>query len=147
MFLIAGHFRKRSGVILSARVELSTVHQRTCRISPQGGQDKGVCGIGGDAMAMRSILLRNIMGAGTYSHHAYEAFRTLRAAAQGKTPFTIKDQNKLKWMCKTVGISQNEDINKMAADLANFLEAEMGKDVDDPSVMVEVFAPKKRKQV
>ncbi len=34
------------------------------------------------------------MGAGTYSHHAYEAFRTLKATAEGKTPFTIKDVNK-----------------------------------------------------
>lgn len=42
-----------------------------CRISEKGGQDKGVCGIGPDAMAMRTLLLQNVMGAGTYSHHAY----------------------------------------------------------------------------
>ncbi|MGB4428777.1 MAG: hypothetical protein WBI48_03965, partial [Thermacetogeniaceae bacterium] len=75
-----------------------------CRINEKGGQDKGVCGIGGDAMAMRNLLLRNIMGAATYSHHAYEAFRTLRATAEGKTPFTITDVDKLKWMCEKVGI-------------------------------------------
>lgn len=98
-------------------------------------------------MAMRNLLLRNIMGAGTYSHHAYEAFRTLRATGEGKTPFTIKDVDKLKWMCGKVGININQDINKMAVDLANFLEAEMDKDVDNPSVMVEVFAPKKRLKV
>lgn len=98
-------------------------------------------------MAMRNMLLRNIMGAGTYSHHAYEAFRTLRATGEGKTPFTIKDVDKLKWMCKNVGINTNQDANKMAIALADFLEAEMGKDVDEPSVMVEVFAPRKRKQV
>ena len=121
--------------------------QGPCRINLKGEQQKGVCGIGPDAMAMRNLLLRNIMGAGTYSHHAYEAFRTLRATGQGKTPFSIKDVDKLKWMCSKVGITVNEDINKMAIDLANFLEAEMGKDVDEPSVMVEVFAPKKRLQV
>lgn len=58
--------------------------QGPCRISEKGGQDKGVCGIGPDAMAMRKLLLQNIMGAGTYSHHAYEAFRTLRATGEGK---------------------------------------------------------------
>ncbi|MDF2882360.1 MAG: carbon-monoxide dehydrogenase catalytic subunit [Clostridiaceae bacterium] len=121
--------------------------QGPCRINLKGEQQKGVCGIGPDAMAMRNMLLRNIMGAGTYSHHAYEAFRTLRATGQGKTPFTIKDTEKLKWMCGKVGINTNKDINKMAVDLANFLEAEMGKDVDEPSVMVDVFAPRKRKQV
>lgn len=118
-----------------------------CRISEKGGQTKGVCGIGGDAMAMRELLLHNIMGAGTYSHHAYEAFRTLRATAQGKTPFGITDAGKLKWMCEKVGININQDINKLAIDLADFLEAEMGKDPEKPSVMVEVFAPSKRKEV
>ena len=38
-----------------------------CRISDKpAGTDKGVCGIGGDAMAMRNLLMRNIMGAATY---------------------------------------------------------------------------------
>ncbi len=122
--------------------------QGPCRISEKGGQDKGVCGIGPDAMAMRNVLLRNIMGAGTYSHHAYEAFRTLRATGQGKTPFKITDVDKLKWMCGMVGIDNtNQDTNQMAIQLADFLEKEMGKDPEEPSVMVEVFAPKKRKQV
>ena len=118
-----------------------------CRINEKGGQDKGVCGIGGDAMAMRNLLLRNIMGAATYSHHAYEAFRTLRATGEGKTTFTITDVDKLKWMCEKVGIDTNQNTNQMAIALANFLEEEMGKDADKPSVMVEVFAPKKRKRV
>ncbi|NLK72817.1 MAG: anaerobic carbon-monoxide dehydrogenase catalytic subunit [Clostridiales bacterium] len=121
--------------------------QGPCRINLKGEQDKGVCGIGPDAMAMRNLLLRNIMGAGTYSHHAFEAFRTLRATAEGRTPFTIKDTDKLKWMCEKVGINTNQDTNAMAMELADFLEDEMGKDVDSPSVMVDIFAPKKRKQV
>jgi len=121
--------------------------QGPCRISEKGGQDKGVCGIGPDAMAMRNLLLRNIMGAGTYSHHAYEAFRTLRATGEGKTPFKIKDVDKLKWMCEKVGIGSNQDVNKMAIDLANFLEHQMRIGTDEPNIMVEVFAPKKRKQL
>lgn len=118
-----------------------------CRISEKGGQDKGVCGIGGDAMAMRNMLLRNIMGAGTYSHHAYEAYRTLRETARGKTPFKITDTNKLKWMCDTVGIDSKQDMNKMAEELANFLEAQMHIGSEETNIMVEVFAPGKRKEV
>jgi len=117
--------------------------QGPCRISEKSGQDKGVCGIGPDAMAMRNVLLRNIMGAGTYSHHAYEAFRTLKATGQGKTPFKITDVDKLKWMCGMVGIDTNQDNNQMAVQLADFLEKEMSKDPEEPSVMVDVFAPKK----
>jgi carbon-monoxide dehydrogenase catalytic subunit len=85
-----------------------------CRINEKIGQNKGVCGIDSDAMAMRNLLLQNIMGAGTYSHHAYEAFRTLRATGQGKTPFKIKDPEKLKWFCKLVGIDVNQDLNQLA---------------------------------
>lgn len=121
--------------------------QGPCRISEKGGQDKGVCGIGGDAMAMRNLLLRNIMGAGTYSHHAYEAFRTLRATGEGKTPFKITDVDKLKWMCEKLGIDTNQEVNLMAIDLANFLEHQMRIGTDEPNVMVEVFGPKKRKEL
>ncbi len=121
--------------------------QGPCRISEKGGQDKGVCGIGADAMAMRNLLLRNIMGAGTYSHHAYEAFRTLKATGEGKTPFKITDTDKLKWMCEKVGINTNQSNEKMGIELADFLQQEMSNGPDKPSIMVEAFAPKKRKQI
>ncbi|NMM64583.1 anaerobic carbon-monoxide dehydrogenase catalytic subunit [Clostridium sp. P21] len=118
-----------------------------CRISEKSGQTKGVCGIGPDAMAMRNFLLKNIMGAGTYSHHAYEAFRTLKATAEGKTPFKITDTNKLKWMCEKVGINTNQEINDMAIELAVLLEDQQSIGVEDTNIMIEAFAPKKRKEV
>ncbi|MBO8168706.1 MAG: anaerobic carbon-monoxide dehydrogenase catalytic subunit [Thermoanaerobacteraceae bacterium] len=118
-----------------------------CRISDKTGVTRGVCGIDANGMAMRNILLRNIMGAATYSHHAYQAFRTLKSTAQGKTPFKITDVDKLKWMCEKVGIDINQDTNTMAIQLAEFLEKELHKDYDNPSTMVEAFAPRKRKDV
>lgn len=118
-----------------------------CRINEKTGVDKGVCGIGADAMAMRNFLMRNIMGAATYGHHAFEAFRTLRATGEGKSPFKIKDEAKLKWMCEKVGIDANQDINKLAIELADFLDKEMKAGPDQPSIMTEAFAPQKRKAV
>lgn len=118
-----------------------------CRISEKTGQDRGVCGIGPDAMAMRNFLLKNIMGSGTYSHHAYEAFRTLKATAEGKTPFKITDVNKLKWMCEKVGINTNQEVNDMAIELATLLEDQQRIGVEEDNIMVEAFAPKKRKEV
>jgi anaerobic carbon-monoxide dehydrogenase catalytic subunit len=117
-----------------------------CRISEKGGQTKGVCGIGPDAMAMRNLLLQNIMGAGTYSHHAYEAFRTLKATAEGKTPFKIKEVEKLKWMCEKVGIDSNQDVNDMAIELAVLLEDQQSIGVEEENIMVKAFAPKKRQE-
>jgi anaerobic carbon-monoxide dehydrogenase catalytic subunit len=121
--------------------------QGPCRISDKGGQTKGVCGIGPDAMAMRNFLLKNIMGAGTYSHHAYEAYRTLRATGEGKTPFKIKDVDKLKWMCEKVGIDTNQEINDLAIELAILLEDQQRVGVEEQNIMVEAFAPKKRKEL
>lgn len=117
-----------------------------CRISEKSGQEKGVCGIGPDAMAMRNFLLKNIMGAGTYSHHAYEAFRTLKATAEGKTPFKIKEVDKLKWMCEKVGINTNQDVNQMAIQLADLLEEQQRVGVEEDNIMVKAFAPRKRLQ-
>lgn len=117
-----------------------------CRISEKSGQEKGVCGIGPDAMAMRNFLLKNIMGAGTYSHHAYEAFRTLKETAEGKTPFKITDVNKLKWMCEKVGINTNQEINDMAIELAVLLEDQQRIGIEKDNIMVEAFAPTKRKE-
>ena len=118
-----------------------------CRINEKTGADKGVCGIGPDAMAMRNFLMRNIMGAATYAHHAYEAFRTLRATGEGKSPFKIKYEAKLKWMCEKVGIDTNQDINKLAIQLADLLDKDMKAGPDQESIMTEAFAPKKRKPV
>lgn len=121
--------------------------QGPCRLNDKGEPEKGVCGIGPDAMAMRNFLLKNIMGAGTYSHHAYEAFRTLKATGEGKTPFKIKDVEKLKWMCEKLGIDTNQDTNQMAIQLAELLQRQQEIGEDDENLMVEAFAPRKRKEL
>jgi carbon-monoxide dehydrogenase catalytic subunit len=118
-----------------------------CRWLPDKGTDKGVCGIGPDANAMRKLLIQNTLGAGTYSHHAYEAYRTLRSIGEGTSPFQIKDENKLKWMCEKLGINTNQDIKQLAVQLADLLEAQQHISPQEPNLMVEAFAPKKRKEV
>ncbi len=118
-----------------------------CRLNEKSGADKGVCGIGPDAMAMRNLLMRNIMGAATYAHHAYEAFRTLKATGEGKTPFKITDTDKLKWMCEKTGINTNQSNSQMAIQLAELLDREMKVNPDEESLMTEVFAPRKRKKL
>jgi len=118
--------------------------QGPCRISDKVGADKGVCGIDADGMAMRNFLMRNIMGAATYAHHAYEAFRTLRATGEGKSPYQIRDEAKLKWMCEKVGIDTNQEIPALATSLADLLLKDMTVGPDEPSIMTKAFAPKKR---
>ena len=118
-----------------------------CRINEKSGADMGVCGIGPDAMAMRNMLIRNVMGAATYGHHAFEAFRTLKATGEGKTPFHITDTVKLKKLCDTVGIDSSQETGRQAVQLAEFFMREMDASPDTESRMVELFAPMKRKPI
>ncbi|EAX47781.1 carbon-monoxide dehydrogenase, catalytic subunit [Thermosinus carboxydivorans Nor1] len=118
-----------------------------CRISDNAGATLGVCGIDRDAMAMRALLLLNVMGSATYTHHAYQAFRTLKSTAEGKTPFEIKDVDKLKFMCSKLGIPTNTSVSEMAYKLADALIAELHHDYDEPSKMIDAFAPRYRKKV
>ena len=65
-----------------------------CRSDAAKGK-KGVCGITADGMAMRVMLLRNVMGTSTYHYHTEQTIKTLRATANGKTPFQITEKDKL----------------------------------------------------
>ncbi|WP_408956370.1 anaerobic carbon-monoxide dehydrogenase catalytic subunit [Natroniella sp. ANB-PHB2] len=118
-----------------------------CRISEKVGAELGDCGIDPDAMAMRDMLLRNIMGTSTYAHHAYNAFRTLKSTGEGKTPFGITDEEKLNWMAEAVGVDTSQTKEEIAIQLADFLIDQLSSDYDDPPAMVEIFAPEPRKKV
>ncbi|MDK2785114.1 MAG: anaerobic carbon-monoxide dehydrogenase catalytic subunit [Bacillota bacterium] len=107
----------------------------------------GVCGIDRNAMPMRNMLLRNVMGTSTYTHHAYEAFRTLKATAEGKTPFTITDEKKLRWLAGQLNLANNETKEQVASVLADFLMAELSHSYDEPSPLIEIFAPPPRRKV
>ncbi len=118
-----------------------------CRISDKVGAVAGVCGIDRNAMAMRDMLIRNAMGTSTYSHHAYEAFRTLKSTAEGKTPFKITDKEKLRFMLEKIGLDTSGSIEQQAIRLADFLMDQMDSDYDEPPVMVAKFAPAKRQEL
>ncbi len=117
-----------------------------CRISEKAGVTLGSCGIDPNAMAMRDMLLRNVMGTSTYTHHAYNAFRTLKSTAEGKTPFGITDETKLRDMAERVGIDNTGSKEEVAIRFADFLIDQLASSYDDPPIMVEAFAPKYRKQ-
>ncbi len=118
-----------------------------CRISDKAGATLGVCGISPDAMAMRDMLLRNAMGASTYAHHAYEAFRTLRSTVEGKTPFKITDVEKLKWFAGQCGVNTSGTPEQVAVWLSDFLMFELHRGYDEPSRIIAAFAPPPRQKL
>lgn len=82
-----------------------------CRIGK--GKPTGACGIGGAGMVVRNFIHKNMSGTEAYTYHAIEAAKTLKATAEGKTPFEIKDVEKLKWFADELGI-KGDDIEELA---------------------------------
>jgi carbon-monoxide dehydrogenase catalytic subunit len=108
---------------------------------------RGVCGIKADGMAMRMMLLRNVMGTSTYHYHTEQTIKTLRATAEGKTPFTIKEPKKLREFSKRLGVKAKRNINAQALALCDFVQADFHLIHDQPSKIVEALAPPERKEL
>ncbi len=113
-----------------------------CRI----GKDKptGACGIDAAGMVVRNFTHKNMLGTEAYTYHAIEAAKTLKATAEGKTPFEIKDVEKLKWFASQLGI-EDEDVKELAKKVADLVIADLSS--VEKSKLVEIFAPEKRKEV
>ncbi|UCC60257.1 MAG: anaerobic carbon-monoxide dehydrogenase catalytic subunit, partial [Dehalococcoidia bacterium] len=108
---------------------------------------KGVCGITADGMAMRMMLLRNVMGASTYHYHTEQTIKTLRATADGRTPFEIRESSKLKDFAGRLGVSTSGSIKDIAIRLCDFAQADFNRKFDEPSLIVEALAPLERKEL
>ncbi len=113
-----------------------------CRISEKNPY--GACGIDAAGMTVRNFVHLNMLGTEAYTYHAIEAAKTLKATAEGKTPYEIKDVEKLKWFAEQLGIEGN-DVKELAIKVADFVIADLGS--VDKSKLVEVFSPEKRKEV
>jgi len=110
-------------------------------------QDKrGVCGITADGMAMRMMLLRNVMGASTYQYHTDQTVKTLRATARGKTPFEIKEEGKLVTFAERLGVSTSGSKDDVAIRLCDFVERDFNRKHYQPSHIVKALAPEERRQ-
>ena len=107
---------------------------------------RGVCGITADGMAMRMMLLRNVMGASTYHYHTDQTVKTLRATARGKTPFRITEPEKLKTFSRRLGVETSGSDAEVALRLCDFVEADFNRKYYEPSRIVESLAPVERKE-
>ncbi len=107
---------------------------------------RGVCGITGDGMAMRMMLLRNVMGASTYQYHTDQTIKTLRATALGETPFEIKEPEKLKTFAGRLGVDTSGSVEEIAIRLCDFVEEDFNRKYDEPSEIVEMLATDERKK-
>lgn len=113
-----------------------------CRI----GKEKpyGACGIDAAGMVIRNFVHKNMLGTEAYTYHAIEAAKTLKATALNRTPYEIKDVEKLKWFANMLGI-HGDDVKELANKVADFVIADLSS--VERSKLVEIFAPEKRNEV
>ena len=107
---------------------------------------RGVCGITADGMAMRMMLLRNVLGTSTYHYHTEQTIKTLRANAKGETPFQIKEPEKLKSFAERLGVDTSGSINEIALRFSDFVEEDFNRKYSEQSKIVEILAPPERKK-
>jgi carbon-monoxide dehydrogenase catalytic subunit len=98
-------------------------------------------------MAMRMMLLRNVLGASTYHYHTEQTVKTLRATAQGRTPFEIREPGKLTDFAARLGVDMTGSPNDVALRLCDFVSADFNRKADETSLIVEALAPEERKRL
>lgn len=116
-----------------------------CRITRKAS--RGICGATADTLVARNLVRLASHGVAAYANHLKTVAKTLKATARGKTPFQIREREKLKKMAEIFGINAHRPIQKTALDVADFLISELERDSEEPSRMVEVFAPDSRKKI
>ena len=105
----------------------------------------GRCGIDADGIAARNLLRLVINGGSAYTHDFKYTLKTIKAMSEGKSPFEVKDREKLRWFMEALSLPYSEeDDKKNLKELHDFLERELLKDVDEPLTLVERLAPKSR---
>ncbi len=108
---------------------------------------RGVCGMTADGMAMRMMLLRNVMGSSTYHYHAETTIKTLIATVEGKTPFKISEPQKLRSFAGRLGLDTSGSEKEIAIRLCEFVKEDFNRPFNEPSKIVEALAPPERKEV
>lgn len=118
-----------------------------CRISPK--VPRGACGVDAHVMVARNFVYRHVtIGTAANIFHAQQAARTLKAAAcSPESGLKIRDSEKLLKYAGMAGLDTTRSVKQIAEDFANWVLADMGRPYYEESVMTQVFAPPKRKEL
>lgn len=92
-----------------------------CRIAPNGkGAQVGVCGANADTIVARNFLTNVTEGAASHAEHAREIAHTLLEVSEGKAPYIIQDQEKLRSVAADLGLEvEGKDVNQLAKEVAH----------------------------
>jgi carbon-monoxide dehydrogenase catalytic subunit len=86
------------------------------------------------------------MGAATYQYHTDQTVRTLRATAEGETPFRIAEPAKLTTFAQRLGVDVSGTDKEVALRLCDFVETDFNRKYYQPSEIVGALAPAERQE-
>lgn len=115
-----------------------------CRITPRS--PRGICGATADTIVARNIVRLAAHGLAAYSHHLEKVVRTIILAAEGRTPFVIQEEGKLRAIADVLGLDTSKPTSALAKDLAGAVLNDLRKGSDEPMALVEALAPDTRKR-
>ncbi len=92
-----------------------------CRIKAQEGPgSRGICGASPWTIVARSVGLMILTGCASHAEHGNHIAHALLELAEGRAPdYSIKDPDKLRWVCEKVGIEvEGKEDMALAKELA-----------------------------
>jgi carbon-monoxide dehydrogenase catalytic subunit len=117
-----------------------------CRLSGRDPKMTGVCGASAHTMVARGLLRNVLGGASAHIDHARHAALTLLEAAEGKVPYKIKDEAKLRSIAGKLAIedSGKMDIKELAIRVCNIALDDLGKQKKGAMAWLRMHATKER---
>ncbi len=116
-----------------------------CRISAKA--PLGVCGANGDVIVARNLLQLAAIGTAANNYQCRNLATILKAIGEGSSPVEIKDPGKLQRMCQGLGMDHTRPPKELAVLFADFMLHEIGKQTNEPMVLMDLFAVDRRKEV
>ncbi|MEW6081898.1 MAG: anaerobic carbon-monoxide dehydrogenase catalytic subunit [Bacillota bacterium] len=116
-----------------------------CRISFNA--KRGICGATADTIVSRNLVRLATHGVAAYSHHLEELARTVKAVSEGRSPFEIQDESKLRRTAALFGLDPGRPVKDLAGAVADLLISEMRKDSREPLALVRLLAPVSRQEI
>ncbi len=98
-----------------------------CQIVEGVEELRGVCGATAATVAARNFARMVAGGASAHSDHGRGVAEAFLLAAQGKGPYRITDENKVRLMAHTLGLDPNEDIKGLAVKVGEQVLALFGQ--------------------
>lgn len=113
-----------------------------CRITAKA--QTAICGATADTIVARNLVRLAVHGAAAYTHHLEELAKTIKATVDGKTPFRIGDEAKLRQVAGLIGLDASKPVPELARALADAVLGELRKGAEEPLALVQLLAPKTR---